>query len=129
MENLFGLPVSPPVARRLDKGPNTNIPVSLQHPMHLHVRPLFVTSYSSSNESTLCLGTRIDFLQGHDFLILGRSPALDNPFGVAPRRFDPATDTALLDFTNPARRDTTMLPGNGWVAVAFRSGIYPPNYI
>ncbi|KAK5658990.1 hypothetical protein OQA88_1076 [Cercophora sp. LCS_1] len=66
----------------------------LPHPMHLH---------------------------GHDFLILGRSPALDNPFSVGPRRFNAATDTASLDFTNPTRRDTTMLPGNGWVAVAFRT--------
>ncbi|KAK0653156.1 laccase [Cercophora newfieldiana] len=59
-------------------------------------------------------------LHGHDFLILGRSPALAAPFG-APRRFNAATDTALLDFTNPTRRDTTMLPGNGWLVVAFRS--------
>ncbi|KAK4446663.1 laccase [Podospora aff. communis PSN243] len=59
-------------------------------------------------------------LHGHDFLILGRSPALANPFPVQ-RRFNPATDTALLDFTNPTRRDTTMLPGNGWLVVAFRS--------
>jgi FtsP/CotA-like multicopper oxidase with cupredoxin domain len=60
-------------------------------------------------------------LHGHDFLILGRSPALANPFPVPPRRFNPATDTATLDFNNPTRRDTTMLPGNGWLVVAFRS--------
>jgi len=70
---------------------NTN---GVPHPMHLH---------------------------GHDFLILGRSPALANPFGTPPRPFNPAADTASLDFTNPVRRDTTMLPGNGWLVVAFRS--------
>jgi FtsP/CotA-like multicopper oxidase with cupredoxin domain len=61
-------------------------------------------------------------LHGHDFLILGRSPAVAQPLSLpGPRRFNPATDTATLDFTNPTRRDTTMLPGNGWLVVAFRS--------
>lgn len=61
-------------------------------------------------------------LHGHDFLILGRSPALANPFASGgPRLFNPATDTATLNFDNPTRRDTTMLPGNGWAVVAFRS--------
>src|SRR4051812_24984942 len=60
-------------------------------------------------------------LHGHDFLILGRSPALVNPFSVQPRRFNAATDTSSLRFNNPTRRDVTMLPGNGWLVVAFRS--------
>ncbi|KAK3356546.1 laccase, partial [Lasiosphaeria hispida] len=68
--------------------------LGLPHPMHLH---------------------------GHDFLILGRSPAVADPFSITPRRFNAATDLASLKFTNPARRDTTMLPGNGWLVVAFRS--------
>ncbi len=59
--------------------------------------------------------------QGHDFYILGRSPALANPFASPVRRFNPATDRAGLQFNNPIRRDTTMLPGNGWLAVAFRT--------
>lgn len=32
-----------------------------------------------------------------------------------------ATDRATLKFNNPTRRDTTMLPGSGWLVVAFRS--------
>ncbi|KAM7186241.1 laccase [Rhypophila sp. PSN 637] len=59
-------------------------------------------------------------LHGHDFLIVGRSPAVANPFGITPRRFSSA-DTASLKFNNPVRRDTTMLPGNGWLVVAFKS--------
>ncbi|KAK4448793.1 laccase [Podospora aff. communis PSN243] len=58
---------------------------------------------------------------GHDFLILGRSPAVANPFAIPVRRYNDATDRATLNFNNPTRRDTTMLPGNGWVVVAFRT--------
>ncbi|KAK3349185.1 laccase [Lasiosphaeria hispida] len=60
-------------------------------------------------------------LHGHDFLVLGRSPALANPFSVSPRRYNDAADRSTLRFTNPTRRDTTMLPGNGWLVVAFRT--------
>jgi hypothetical protein len=59
--------------------------------------------------------------QGHDFLVLGRSPPQANPFGAPIRRFNQTTDMGSLDFTNPTRRDVTMLPGNGWLVVAFRS--------
>jgi hypothetical protein len=59
--------------------------------------------------------------QGHDFLILGRSPAVANPFAIPVRRYNDATDRATLNFNNPTRRDTTMLPGNGWVVVAFQT--------
>lgn len=61
-------------------------------------------------------------LHGHDFLVLGRSPAVANPFSLTTaRRYNDAIDRPSLNFFNPARRDSTMLPGNGWVAVAFKS--------
>ncbi|KAJ4406503.1 hypothetical protein N0V85_004493 [Neurospora sp. IMI 360204] len=63
--------------------------------------------------------------EGHDFLIVGRSPALDGPTllnAMTPvRHFDPVLDTPHLNFTNPTRRDVTMLPGKGWLIVAFRN--------
>ncbi|KAH9427864.1 hypothetical protein MCOR02_011363 [Pyricularia oryzae] len=55
-------------------------------------------------------------LHGHDFYVLGRSANM--PTATV---FDPARDTAGLTWTNPTRRDVTMLPGNGWLAVAFRT--------
>jgi len=62
-------------------------------------------------------------LHGHDFLILGQSASLANPLSntSAPAPFNPATDSASLNFNNPTRRDSTMLPGFGWLVVAFRS--------
>ncbi|KAK0625178.1 Cupredoxin [Bombardia bombarda] len=62
-------------------------------------------------------------LHGHDVLILGSSPALSNPIGdnTGLRAFNPATDAALLKGSNPARRDTTMLPAWGWLAVAYQT--------
>lgn len=61
--------------------------------------------------------------QGHDFVVIGRSPAYPNPtlpeFQV--RHFDPVVDTPNLNFTNPTRRDATMLPGKGWLIVAFQN--------
>jgi hypothetical protein len=60
-------------------------------------------------------------LHGHDFLVLGKSPALANPFAGSPRPFNPATDTAGLQTNNPVRRDVTMLPGFGWLVVAFKT--------
>ncbi len=63
-------------------------------------------------------------LHGHDVVILGASPALANP--IAPgnrlRAYNPATDGPTLRGTNPTRRDTTMLPAWGWLAVAFQVG-------
>jgi len=60
-------------------------------------------------------------LHGHDFIILGRTPAYPNPLqNPNSRRFNPATDLAGLKFNNPIRRDTTMLPANGWLVVAFK---------
>lgn len=46
-------------------------------------------------------------LHGHDFFILGTDTGTyDNT-------------TATLNKTNPPRRDVAMLPGNGWVALAW----------
>jgi len=61
-------------------------------------------------------------LHGHDFLILGKSPPYENPFLPANpvRRFTPASDLSGLKWNNPTRRDVTMLPGKGWLVVAFR---------
>ncbi|KAH7630041.1 multicopper oxidase-domain-containing protein [Sordaria sp. MPI-SDFR-AT-0083] len=68
----------------------------LPHPMHLH---------------------------GHDFVVIGRSPAEVQPVrdDVIQQHFDPVNDTPKLNFTNPTRRDATMLPGKGWLIVAFRN--------
>ncbi|KAI1821444.1 multicopper oxidase-domain-containing protein [Xylaria intraflava] len=52
-------------------------------------------------------------LHGHDFLVLGASATGAGPFTAA--------DKAMLKATNPTRRDVTMLPGNGWLALAFRA--------
>lgn len=52
---------------------------------------------------------------------MGRSPPVDGPFTAPMRNFNPPTDTASLNFTNPTRRDTTMLPAKGWLVLAFRS--------
>jgi hypothetical protein len=62
--------------------------------------------------------------QGHDFVILGHSQGLANPLDPSahPVPFDPKTDMGKLDFTNPTRRDATILPSFGWLAVAFQTG-------
>ncbi|KAH6646044.1 multicopper oxidase [Truncatella angustata] len=73
-------------------------------------------------------------LHGHDFLVLGRSAPLNVPFSLAQLLallaagqlgpltdlFDPS-DLASLNFDNPTRRDVTMLPGLGYLVVAFRA--------
>ena len=63
-------------------------------------------------------------LHGHDLLILGASPALANPMSPLNRlrAYDPAADAAALRGANPTRRDSTVLPAWGWMAVAFRAG-------
>ena len=50
-------------------------------------------------------------LHGHDFFILGTGSGV----------FDKTTSTATLNFDNPPRRDTTFLPGGGWVVLAFET--------
>ncbi|KAK0644590.1 laccase [Cercophora newfieldiana] len=62
-------------------------------------------------------------LHGHDFFILGRSRALENPLapGSRPVIFNRDTDIGALKFDNPPRRDATMLPGFGWLSVAFKN--------
>ncbi|KAF2739761.1 laccase precursor [Polyplosphaeria fusca] len=50
-------------------------------------------------------------LHGHDFYVLGS--------GVG--TFDKNSSPAGMTFNNPIRRDTAILPGNGWLALAFPS--------
>ncbi|KAI1111499.1 multicopper oxidase-domain-containing protein [Nemania sp. NC0429] len=52
-------------------------------------------------------------LHGHDFVVLGASATDAGPFTAA--------DKAKLRGSNPTRRDVTMLPGNGWLVLAFRA--------
>ncbi|OAA65495.1 laccase [Niveomyces insectorum RCEF 264] len=62
-------------------------------------------------------------LHGHDFLILGQSPAPSNPLGPAnagPVQFN-MIDRSMLRTNNPVRRDATMLPSFGWLLVAFEA--------
>ncbi|KAK5654321.1 hypothetical protein OQA88_7499 [Cercophora sp. LCS_1] len=61
--------------------------------------------------------------EGHDFFILGRSTAPENPLapGTGPVTFNQETDVEALRFDNPPRRDATMLPSFGWVAIAFKN--------
>ena len=47
-------------------------------------------------------------LHGHDFWILGMGTGTFNP-----------TSTAGLTFNNPRRRDTAIIPGNGYIVIAF----------
>ncbi|KAK0610108.1 laccase [Bombardia bombarda] len=68
-------------------------PFSIPHPIHLH---------------------------GHDFLIVGRSPDA-TPLSQTRYVFDPAVDLPRLKGTNPARRDTAMLPARGWLLLAFKT--------
>lgn len=52
-------------------------------------------------------------LHGHDFLVLGASATGAGLFTDA--------DKASLRSANPTRRDVTMLPGGGWLVLAFRA--------
>lgn len=47
-------------------------------------------------------------LHGHDFWELGKGSGQFSDVGIS-----------ALDFDNPTRRDTAMLPSGGWLAVAF----------
>ncbi|KAK4180929.1 putative laccase precursor [Triangularia setosa] len=62
-------------------------------------------------------------LHGHDILILGASPALAAPINPANRLrpYNPSVDGPALKIANPTRRDTTMLPAWGWLALAYRT--------
>lgn len=90
-------------------------------------------AYSPPNASTrespgefpaagILTDTNLLTTQGHDFVVLGRSPALSNPLDPSHSAtlFNPTTDIAGLKWTNPTRRDTTVLPGWGWLVVAFK---------
>ncbi|KAK7518617.1 putative multicopper oxidase, type 1 [Phyllosticta citriasiana] len=48
-------------------------------------------------------------LHGHDFYILGYGTGI----------FDTATSPSKLNFNNPTRRDSAILPARGWLAIAF----------
>ncbi|KAI1360976.1 multicopper oxidase-domain-containing protein [Xylaria arbuscula] len=52
-------------------------------------------------------------LHGHDFLVLGASATGAGSFTAA--------DKASLKSANPTRRDVTMLPGAGWLVLAFKA--------
>lgn len=62
-------------------------------------------------------------LHGHDILILGAAPALATPQfpGNTMRNYNHAVDGPNLKGNNPTRRDTTMLPAYGWVAIAYKT--------
>jgi len=47
-------------------------------------------------------------MHGHDFWVIGQAAA----------KFD--ASTTVLNLTNPPRRDTASLPGNGYLAIAFQ---------
>jgi FtsP/CotA-like multicopper oxidase with cupredoxin domain len=49
-------------------------------------------------------------LHGHDFYILG-----------AGQQTWRDSDINTLNYNNPTRRDTAMLPSNGWLALAFQT--------
>ncbi|KAI0912663.1 multicopper oxidase-domain-containing protein [Ustulina deusta] len=59
-------------------------------------------------------------LHGHDFLVLGASATGAGTFTAA--------DKASLKSANPTRRDVTMLPGSGWLVLAFKAD-NPGNWI
>ncbi|KAF2471867.1 putative multicopper oxidase, type 1 [Lindgomyces ingoldianus] len=48
-------------------------------------------------------------LHGHDFYVLGTGSGT----------FDKSTSPSTLQYDNPIRRDTTFLPGGGWLAIGF----------
>ncbi|KAF2178348.1 multicopper oxidase [Zopfia rhizophila CBS 207.26] len=48
-------------------------------------------------------------LHGHDFYVLGAGTGI----------FDINNTPSTLKYNNPPRRDTAMLPGGGWLAIAF----------
>jgi len=65
-------------------------------------------------------------IQGHDFVVLGRSDAPRNPLDPTTTliSYNPALDSWRLAPTRtptPLRRDTTVLPALGWLALAFRT--------
>lgn len=56
-------------------------------------------------------------LHGHDYLVLGRSTV---PVTAGIDMFSDS-DVANLNYANPTRRDVTMLPADGWLALAFKA--------
>ncbi|KXX80824.1 Laccase-2 [Madurella mycetomatis] len=62
-------------------------------------------------------------LHGHDFVLLGTSRPPTDPLGpgARPINFNMETDGSGLQFNNPMRRDTSILPSFGWMVVAFKN--------
>ncbi|KAL0256444.1 laccase, multicopper oxidase, benzenediol:oxygen oxidorectuctase [Diplodia seriata] len=48
-------------------------------------------------------------LHGHDFYVVGRGSGV----------FDISTSPSTFNWNNPTRRDVSLLPGGGWLALAF----------
>lgn len=62
-------------------------------------------------DTTAALGvTHPIHLHGHDFAIIGQSTSA----------YDPNTSPNSFNFDNPPRRDVAMLPGGGFLAIAFK---------
>jgi FtsP/CotA-like multicopper oxidase with cupredoxin domain len=57
-------------------------------------------------------------LHGHNFYRLGASDA-DTSSNSNTSKIFSKDNIDDLNFKNPTRRDVTMLPGNGWVVIAF----------
>lgn len=90
-----------------------NSVAALPHPIHLHVSlelilPLCNTRKVSNIQS-----------QGHDFVVLGRSP--DGIASAAVQYTFSESDVSSLNTRNPVRRDVTMLPPKGWVVIAYQT--------
>ena len=49
-------------------------------------------------------------LHGHDFVILGQNTS----------HYDPVESPKTFNFNNPPRRDVALLPGGGYLAIAFK---------
>jgi FtsP/CotA-like multicopper oxidase with cupredoxin domain len=61
-------------------------------------------------------GVLTGLVQGHDFLVVGRSP------DAAPAtQTKYAFDASMLNGNNPVRRDVAMLPAAGWLLLAFKT--------
>jgi FtsP/CotA-like multicopper oxidase with cupredoxin domain len=50
-------------------------------------------------------------LHGHDFYVLGTGSGT----------FNISTSPSTLTYNNPTRRDVALLPGGGWLALAFQT--------
>lgn len=89
-------------------GTNTKVPIP--HPIHLHgMCPILASANICDAYKCYSICFSGNTKAGHDFYVLGSGSGV----------FDPATQASTLSFKNPYRRDVTILPGGGWVVVAF----------